>query len=188
CADSGSKCGLVWSASSRGSVVWPQPGGPHSTMDDSRPPAIMRPMGPSRPSRCSCPTISEIARGRSRSASGRGASDSNRPVGAPEGSRRAMALLLSSLCGHEQVPAAETRRAAAAAALDISGWDGARSRVGFRGLLLRDFDRARILALGLGVAVDQLDDAHRRHVAVTEPGLEDARVAALAFLVTLGQQ
>ena len=42
--------------------------------------------------------------------------------------------------------------------------------------------RAGILALGIGVAVDQLDDGHRRHVAIAEAGLEHAGVAAGAVL------
>src|SRR5262249_57980401 len=54
---------------------------------------------------------------------------------------------------------------------------GGRSRLG---LPLR---RAGILALGSDVAVDELDHRHRRRIAVTEAGLEHARVAAVALLV-----
>ena len=43
--------------------------------------------------------------------------------------------------------------------------------------------RARILALGLDVAVDELDHADRRRIAVAEAGLEDAGIAALALRV-----
>src|SRR5258708_31853161 len=49
-------------------------------------------------------------------------------------------------------------------------------RFGFFGF---GVDRAGILALGVGVAVDQFDDRHRRVVAVTVPGLDDAGIAAL---------
>ena len=48
-------------------------------------------------------------------------------------------------------------------------------RFGFLALVLR---RAEILALGLGIAVDQLDHRHRRGVAVAEAGLDDAAIAA----------
>src|SRR5947209_20539551 len=44
-------------------------------------------------------------------------------------------------------------------------------------------DWSRILALGVDVAVDELDHAHRRRVAVAEAGLEHARIAAIALLV-----
>src|SRR6201996_761360 len=43
--------------------------------------------------------------------------------------------------------------------------------------------RAGILALGVDVAVDELDNRHRGVVAVAETGLDDAGVAALAVLV-----
>src|SRR5258708_17770092 len=48
-------------------------------------------------------------------------------------------------------------------------------------------DRARILALGVGIAVDELDDRHRRIVAVAEAGLDDAGIAARPSGVTLGE-
>jgi hypothetical protein len=38
-------------------------------------------------------------------------------------------------------------------------------------------------ALGRGVAVDEFDDRHRRHVAIAEAGLQDADIAALTVLV-----
>src|SRR6266545_5158770 len=50
----------------------------------------------------------------------------------------------------------------------------------FGGLFLH---RAGILALGIDVAVDELDHGHRGVVAVAEAGLDDAGVAALAVLV-----
>src|SRR5215204_3104669 len=50
----------------------------------------------------------------------------------------------------------------------------------FGGLFLH---RAGIQALGIDVAIDEFDHGHRRVVAVTEAGLDDAGVAALAVLV-----
>lgn len=47
--------------------------------------------------------------------------------------------------------------------------------------------RARILALGGDVAVDQLDDRDRRRVGGAQAGLDDAGIAALALGVALGQ-
>ena len=47
--------------------------------------------------------------------------------------------------------------------------------------------RAGILALGFGVAVDQLDQRHRGIVAIAIAGLDDAGVAAGAVRVTLRQ-
>src|SRR5437899_6358905 len=47
--------------------------------------------------------------------------------------------------------------------------------------------RARILALGIDVAVDEFDHGHGCVVAVAEAGLDDAGVAALAVLVAGGQ-
>src|SRR5207302_4565282 len=38
--------------------------------------------------------------------------------------------------------------------------------------------RPGILALGFGVAIDQLDDRHWRVVAMAEPGLDDPGIAA----------
>src|SRR6266536_6603289 len=43
--------------------------------------------------------------------------------------------------------------------------------------------RTRILALGVDVAVDELDHGHRGVVAVAEARLDDAGVATLAVLV-----
>ena len=51
-----------------------------------------------------------------------------------------------------------------------------------------DLDRAGILALGVGVAVDELDDRHRRVVAIAEPVLDDAGVAASAAGIALGER
>src|SRR6266851_5008587 len=48
-------------------------------------------------------------------------------------------------------------------------------------------ERAGILAFGFGIAVDQLDDRHRRIVAVAIAGLDDARIAAGPGGVTLGE-
>src|SRR6266568_985745 len=48
-------------------------------------------------------------------------------------------------------------------------------------------DRAGILAFGVGVAVDQLDDRHRRVVAVAVAGLDDAGIAAGPGGVALGE-
>src|SRR3546814_15860247 len=53
--------------------------------------------------------------------------------------------------------------------------------------LVRVHCRARILALGFGVAVNQFDDRHRRAVAGADTGLDHARIAALAVGITLGQ-
>ena len=54
-------------------VVFPTPGGPQNTSDDSAPEASMTPSGASGPRTCGWPMTSASARGRSRSASGRGA-------------------------------------------------------------------------------------------------------------------
>ena len=51
-------------------LVLPVPGGPHRIIEESLPAATMRPIAPSSPVRCSCPTISARLAGRSRSASG----------------------------------------------------------------------------------------------------------------------
>src|SRR5690606_28343323 len=70
-----------------------------------------------------------------------------------------------------------------------SGWRGlpphaSSSGRGFLALgLLRH--RARILALGLGIAVDQLDHRHLGRIAVAEPGLDDPAIAAGPLLVAL---
>src|SRR5215813_9096578 len=45
------------------------------------------------------------------------------------------------------------------------------------------FGRTGILALGVDIAVDELDHRHRRVVAIAEAGLDDAGIAALAVLV-----
>src|SRR3546814_1507468 len=45
-------------------------------------------------------------------------------------------------------------------------------------------DRPRILALGRNVAVDELDDRHRRRIRRADAGLDDAGIAALAIGVT----
>ena len=58
------------SASRRAIVVLPVPGGPHRIIEASLPAATIRPIAPSGPVRCSWPTTSSSARGRSRSASG----------------------------------------------------------------------------------------------------------------------
>src|SRR3569623_1429210 len=47
--------------------------------------------------------------------------------------------------------------------------------------------RARILALGADVAVDELDDRHRRGVRGADTGLDDAGIATLAVGVARGQ-
>src|SRR5690349_18623801 len=49
-------------------------------------------------------------------------------------------------------------------------------------------DRTGILALGLDVAIDELDDRHRGGVAVAETRLQHAGVATLARLVALSQR
>ena len=51
-------------------LVLPVPGGPHRIIEDSLPAATIRPIAPSGPVRCSCPTTSSSVAGRSRSASG----------------------------------------------------------------------------------------------------------------------
>src|SRR5215813_10050556 len=45
------------------------------------------------------------------------------------------------------------------------------------------FGRTGILALGVDIAVDELDHCHRRVVAIAEAGLDDAGIATLAVLV-----
>ena len=70
-------------------MVLPVPGGPQNTSEPSERVASMRVSAPSGPSRWSCPTTSSSFCGRSRSASGRGASLS-RPAAANR--RRAGAL------------------------------------------------------------------------------------------------
>src|SRR5271157_6280726 len=57
------------------------------------------------------------------------------------------------------------------------------SRLPGAALALRPLDRTRILALGLDVAVDELDHRQRRVVAGAEARLHDAGVAAVAVLV-----
>src|SRR5215472_15835880 len=49
-----------------------------------------------------------------------------------------------------------------------------------RGLL---FDRTGVLALGIDVAIDELDHRERRAVAIAEARLHDAGIAAVALLV-----
>src|SRR5947209_13120739 len=49
-------------------------------------------------------------------------------------------------------------------------------------------DRTGILALGVGVTVHELDDRHRRIVAVAIAGLQDPAVAARTRSVTLRQR
>src|ERR1700752_4052271 len=58
-------------------VVLPLPGGPHRIIDDRPRAMAMRRIGPSGPSRWSCPTTSARVLGRSRSARGCGAWCSN---------------------------------------------------------------------------------------------------------------
>src|SRR6185312_1762008 len=56
-------------------------------------------------------------------------------------------------------------------------------------LLLRLLGRgAGVLALGGGVALDELDHGHRRHVAEAVAGLQDAQVAAVAAGVARAQR
>src|SRR3546814_17666809 len=54
-------------------------------------------------------------------------------------------------------------------------------------LFLVGHDRARILALGVHVAVDQLDDRDRRGVGGANAGLDDAGIAAVAVRVAFGR-
>src|SRR6185312_4404192 len=61
-------------------------------------------------------------------------------------------------------------------------------RGGFLGLFLARLDRTRILALGLGIAIDQLDHRHRRGIAMAEACLVDAAIAAGALAVALGER
>src|SRR6185295_8608209 len=56
------------------------------------------------------------------------------------------------------------------------------------GRLLGRRRRAGILALGVGVAIDQLDHRHRRLVAIAEARLEHAGIAAGARGIALGQR
>ena len=78
-ADIGTKFALVWEAMILASVVLPDPGGPHSTMEprSSRRIALWR--GEDGPTTLSCPAISSSEAGRIRSASG-ALPDSNSPL------------------------------------------------------------------------------------------------------------
>src|SRR5438309_906642 len=55
--------------------------------------------------------------------------------------------------------------------------------VGLRRLGCLFLHRTGVLALGIDVAIDELDHGHRGVVAVAEAGLDDAGVATLAILV-----
>ena len=68
------KARSVSAARSRAMVVLPTPGGPHRISEDKDRAASIAPKGPSAPNTCSWPMTSDRLRGRSRSASGRGAS------------------------------------------------------------------------------------------------------------------
>src|SRR5215470_16559146 len=59
---------------------------------------------------------------------------------------------------------------------------------GFALGLFLGLDRTGILALGSRIAVHELDDRHRGHVAVAEARLQHAGVAAVAALVAVGQR
>src|ERR1700751_1964556 len=63
----------------------------------------------------------------------------------------------------------------------------ATKRVGLRRFRFLRLDRPGILALGIDVAVDELDHRHRGVVAVAEARLDDAGVAALSVLVAGGE-
>src|ERR1700677_3207595 len=61
--------------------------------------------------------------------------------------------------------------------------DAASLRGGGSRLFGACLDGPGILALGLDVAIDQLDDCTRRRIAVKEAGLHHAGIAAVALLV-----
>jgi hypothetical protein len=69
-AESDSKRVRGREASTRASVVLPQPGGPHRIRDGSSPACSSEPSAAPSPRRCSWPRISDSARGRMRSARG----------------------------------------------------------------------------------------------------------------------
>src|SRR5262245_13909255 len=58
-----------------------------------------------------------------------------------------------------------------------------RRRLSRRSRLGRLVTREIVLALGVDVAVDQLDHGTRSRIAVPEPGLQHAGIAAVAVLV-----
>src|SRR3546814_18516959 len=87
----------------------------------------------------------------------------------------------SDVCSSDLPPCPSNRKGSLAGCLALNSlpWSGGRRR----GLLLVLFPagflgRAGVLALGCGIAVDQLDDRHPRHVAVAEAGLQHPAVAA----------
>src|SRR5262249_45092428 len=69
-ADTATNLNPTASARRRAMLVLPVPGGPHRIIDANLPAATIRPIAPSGPVRCSCPTTSWSAGGRSWSASG----------------------------------------------------------------------------------------------------------------------
>ena len=82
-ADICTKVSPVAPASNRAMLVFPEPGGPHRTMELRRPEFSIRVRLPCGPTRWSWPTTSVSCRGRNRSAKGRGAS-----FGSPAASNR----------------------------------------------------------------------------------------------------
>ena len=61
---------FVWVATTRASVVFPVPGGPHRMIDESRSVSISARSGAPGPTRCRWPTMSSSVCGRMRAASG----------------------------------------------------------------------------------------------------------------------
>src|SRR5580704_4651282 len=77
--------------------------------------------------------------------------------------------------------AADTKKGAARPLLVVRSRPGKSRRRGRLGV--RRLHRSGILALGLDVAIDELDHRDRRVVAVAEARLHDAQIAAVTLLV-----
>src|SRR3546814_12121456 len=98
-----------------------------------------------------------------------------------------MIALTASLAGRGSVlRGAQGKRAAVLsdAALDLLT---KRRSSGFGHILVILFDRTRILALGIDVAVDEFDDRDRCRVRSADAGLDHAGVTAVAILVAFGE-
>ncbi|KIT73649.1 hypothetical protein QP64_00095, partial [Staphylococcus aureus] len=77
----------------------------------------------------------------------------------------------------------DARKRAAAPWCDRPSLSRDRGRSGDGVEILVGHPRARILALGRDVAVDELDDRHRRGVRSARAGLDDAAIAAVAVRI-----
>src|SRR3546814_16338448 len=98
-----------------------------------------------------------------------------------------MIALTASLAGRGSVlRGAQGKRAAVLsdAALDLLT---KRRSSGFGHILVILFDRTRILALGVDVAIDEFDDRDRCRVRSADAGLDHAGLTAVAILVAFGE-